>query len=480
MLRIKLLIASFVISLFSLLTYAQSTVTGRVQDANGEPIIGASVLIKGTTTGTVTDINGNFSLRVEPGAVLQVSYLGFLTQEVTATSGTVKVLLQENTQTLEELVVVGYGTMRKKDLTGSVVQINPTKIADSNPKSVQDVLRGTPGLQIGYDASAKGSGASILLRGNNSLGTSASPMIVLDGMAFYGELSEINPDDIAQIDVLKDASSAAIYGAKAAAGVIIISTKKGKEGKPVINAGVDIAVNKKSDYHDFFNAKDYMRYREDWYMMNYSYGKGADGLYGYYNAVDSKTGELAYPSGYFNNPSRLSESEKSAWASATGKAGFGLSAGESYLSLYARRLQMNNSALVMDNFLAGRIYDWEDATFRTGINKDYNASISGATERVNYYVSFGYVDNEGAVQGNEYQAFRSNMKLNAKITNWFEIGANVNFQDRSDGDIQVSLGSNYWDNNMLRNSPYASMYAADGSYQQYPMSGLPTNGGYNY
>lgn len=124
--------------------------------------------------------------------------------------------------------------------------------------------------------------------------------------------------------------------------------------------------------------------------------------------------------------------------------------------------------------------DWNDATFRTGFNQDYNASISGATERVNYYFSLGYINNEGAVQGNEYNAFRSNMKINAKITDWLEVGANVNFQDRSDGDIQVSLGSNYWDNNMLRNSPYASMYDNNGNYEQYPMSGLPTNGGYNY
>ena len=378
------------------------------------------------------------------------------------------------------MVVVGYGTMRKKDLTGSVIQINPDKIADQNPSSVQDILRGTPGLQIGYDASAKGTNASILLRGQNSLGTSASPLIVLDGMAFYGELSEINPDDIGQIDVLKDASSAAIYGAKAAAGVIIISTKKGKSGKPVINVSTNWAVNNKSAYRDYFNANDYMRYREDWYMMNFTYGKGNDGFYGYYRAVDKNSGELVYPSGYFNNPDNLSAGDRNAWATATGKSGFGPSEGESHQSLYARRLQLNNSQLVYDNYLAGKSFDWHDATFRTGFNQDYNVSISGENDRVNHYFSFGYVDNEGAVQGNDYHAFRSNLKLNSKITDWLEMGVNVNFQDRSDGDIQVSLGNNYWDNNMLRNSPYASMHTEDGGYQQYPMTDQATNGGYNY
>ena len=212
------------------------------------------------------------------GAILQISYIGYISQEVTVTGQPLSIILLEDTKTLDEVVVVGYGTMRKKDLTGSVIQINPDKIADQNPSSVQDILRGTPGLQIGYDASAKGTNASILLRGQNSLGTSASPLIVLDGMAFYGELSEINPDDIGQIDVLKDASSAAIYGAKAAAGVIIISTKKGKSGKPVINVSTNWAVNNKSAYRDYFNANDYMRYREDWYMMNFTYGKGNDGF----------------------------------------------------------------------------------------------------------------------------------------------------------------------------------------------------------
>ena len=461
---------------------SNGTITGKVTDKNGESLIGVSVKVKGTPVGTITDVKGSFSLNnVSPSSVLVFSYIGMNNQEIkVGTQTLLNVKLEDNSVNMGEVVVVGYGTMRKKDLTGSVVQINANKIADQNPGSVQDILRGTPGLQIGYDASAKGGDASILLRGQNSLGTKSSPLIVLDGMAFYGELSEVNPDDIAQIDVLKDASSAAIYGAKAAAGVIIITTKKGKVGKPVINVSANLAVNSKSAYRDYFSASDYMRYREDWYMTNYSYGKGADGLYGYYQAVDSKTGLLSYPAGYFNNPTNLNATDQAAWASATGKSGFGPSTGESNLSLYARRLEMNNSKLVFDNFLAGNTYDWNDATFRTGLNQDYNASISGATDRVNYYMSFGYVKNEGAVQGNEYRAFRSNLKMNAKVTSWLEVGANVNFQDRTDGDVSVTLKNDYWDNNMLRNSPYASMYTADGAYQQYPMGGQTTKGGYNY
>ena len=230
------------------LSAQQYSLKGEVLDELGDPLIGATVKVKSDpNNGVMTDINGQFALNVSKGDVLQVSYIGYVTVELPITDqNNIKIEMKEDSQILDEVVVVGYGTMRKKDLTGSVVQINPEKIADTNPGSVQDLLRGTAGLQIGYDASAKGQSASIQLRGQNSLGTNASPMIVLDGMAFYGELSEINPDDIAQIDVLKDASSAAIYGAKAAAGVIIITTKKGKEGKPVINVSANHAVNTKS------------------------------------------------------------------------------------------------------------------------------------------------------------------------------------------------------------------------------------------
>ena len=152
--------------------------------------------------------------------------------------------------------------------------------------------------------------------------------------------------------------------------------------------------------------------------MYYTYGQGEDGLYDYYQAKDG-SGNLLYPAGYYDDPRTLTEGEQKAWASNIGVSGIGLSEGESMLGLFARRLEFNNSPMMMAKiFLNGRMVDWNDATFRTGFNQDYNASISGATERVNYYFSLGYINNEGAVQGNEYNAFRSNMKINAKITDY--------------------------------------------------------------
>ena len=460
-------------------TQQSGVVKGQVTDKNGEPVIGATVKVKNAANvGTVTDFEGNFDLKAAPtNGTLVVSYIGFKTKEIAYKNGqTLNITIEEDAETLQEVVVVGYGTMRKKDLTGSVVQIDPSKIADQNPGSVQDLLRGTPGLQIGFDSSAKGSGASIQLRGQNSLYTSGShnsPLIILDGMQFAGELSEINPDDIEQIDVLKDASSAAIYGAKAASGVIIISTKKGKQGKPIINVSMNLAANSKAAYRDVFSASEYMTYREDWYKAQ-TYGYREDGTWGYYGK------DSGIPTGYYDNFNNISQYgiSQDQWASNGPKT---LQAGESMLSLYARRMGFDaDAALVMENFLAGKTYNWEDATFRTGFNQDYNASISGATDRVNYYLGFGYLKNQGAIQGDNYHAYRANMKLNAKITDWLEVGANVNFQDRSDESQAVPLGSNYWDDNQLRESPYASRYDENGNEIQYPRTGNPTNGGYNY
>ena len=454
-----------------------NVVRGQVKDKMGEPIIGATVKVKGSNLGVVTDIDGNFEMRNAPsGGVLVITYVGYKPQEVAFKAGqSVNVTIEEDTETLQEVVVVGYGTMRKKDLTGSVVQIDPNKIADQNPGTVQDLLRGTPGLQIGFSSDAQAN-ASIQLRGQNSLytdGSHNSPLIILDGMQFAGSLSEINPDDIEQIDVLKDASSAAIYGAKAASGVIIITTKKGKEGKPIINVSMNLAANTKSAYRDMFSPSEYMTYREDWYKA-LTYGYREDGTWGYYGK------ESGIPVGYYDHFDNLSQYgiSQDQWASNGPKT---LEAGESMLSLYARRMGFDvDAALVMENFLAGRTYDWEDATFRTGFNQDYNASISGATDRVSYYLGFGYLNNEGAIQGDDYHTYRANMKLNAKITDWLEVGANVNFQDRSDISQKVPLGSNYWDDNQLRESPYASRFDAEGKEVQYPRTGNPTNGGYNY
>ena len=465
--------------LFALITFSSGifaqnrTVQGTVSDANtGEALIGVSVVVKGSTVGTVTDIDGKFTLPAAANSTLVISYVGYIKQEVNVENQTSFLIkLEEDSKMLDEVVVIGYGTMRKKDLTGSIVQVRPDRLANENPKTVQDILRGTPGLSVGYSADAKG-GGSMQIRGQRSVTTGGGhndPLIILDGMMFYGELSEINPDDIGQIDVLKDASAASVYGARAASGVIIITTKKGQMGKPVVNVSANFGVTTKSDYRKVFSPDGYMQYREDWYKTG-TYGVNSET--GNYEAYQTGTTKGKY--GYYDNPKNLAQYGVSldTWRGYTTNA-----TGESDASIYGRRL--NLSDIVLQNYIDGNTFDWYDHTFRTGINQDYNASVSGASERMNYYMSLGYLKNEGAVVGNEYQSVRANLKLTGTVTKWLEISANVNFQDRSDGDIQPGLGHNYWDANQVRLSPYASYRDSDGNLVYRPM-GASQNYGWNY
>jgi TonB-linked SusC/RagA family outer membrane protein len=434
-------------------------IAGTVVDPAGEPVIGATVVEKGVAAnGTVTDVNGTFSLNVSADAVLLVSYIGHLQQEIAVgNQTTLQVTLAEDTKTLEEVVVVGYGTMRKKDLTGSIIQVRPDNIANENPKTVQDILRGTPGLNVGFDASAKG-GGTLMIRGQRSVYDKANhnnPLLVLDGMIFYGELSEINPDDIAQIDILKDASAASVYGAKAASGVIIITTKKGKIGKPVVNFTANAGWTQLSTYRKRFAPDEYLQHRQDWYEKN-TYGVNpATGEYETY-----QSGTYVTQPGYFMRPEQLPEGVSiDDWRNYSSGI-----AGKSDLQIWAERMGFKDNALA--NLLAGNTIDWEDHTFRTGFNQDYNASVSGASDKMGYYLSMGYLKNEGTVVSDSYQAVRANMKVEGKVNKWLEISANVNFQDRSDGTpLEIDLDQS------LRNSPYSDYADANGNPVQFP---LPT------
>lgn len=446
----------------------QSTrkITGNVIDNYGDPVIGANIIVKGTTSGTITDVNGDFSLDVPSDAVLVISFIGYISQEVAVgTQTVVNVKLAENAKALDEVVVIGYGTMKKKDLTGSVVQIRPENIANESPKTVQDILRGTPGLQVTYDPSAKGE-SKIQLRGQRSVydkGDHNNPLLILDGMIFYGELSEINPDDIGQIDILRDASAASIYGAKAANGVIIITTKKGKQGKPVINVNATVGWTQKYNVRERFGIDDYLKHRQEWYTKN-TYGVNPET--GAYEAY--KSGIYTDKPEYFTRPDQLpSNISLDSWRGYTKNE-----SDESDQSIWARRLGFQGNALA--NFLAGKTVDWADHTYRTGFNQDYNASISGAGEKVNYYFSIGYLKNQGAKISDEYQSIRANMKINANITDWLEVGANVNFQDRSDGEVGINMDE------QLRNSPYADFADENGNPVQYPLSSEYSQRGYNY
>ncbi len=447
--------------------------TGSVSDAKtGEPLIGAALKVSNSQATALTDGNGKFSLQATDDAKITVTYVGYDAQTVNVGDRKeITIQLMPNATLLSEVQVVGvgYGTMRKKDLTGAITQIKPDKIADQNPNTVQDILRGTAGVSVGFDASAKG-GGSIQIRGIRSVysaGGHNDPLLILDGTIFYGELSEINPDDIEQMDILKDASAAAVYGAKSANGVIIITTKKGKKGKPKINFTSNFGVVDRGADREVFDAAGYMQYRKDWYRTP-SYG------------VNTTTGNYeAYQSTFKTQPGYYDEPTEANFA----KYGITAAQWKAYTTnpavttdneIWAKRLLLQST--VLTNYLAGNSFDWYEHSFRTGTNQDYNISASGATDQMNYYMSVGYLSNQGIAVGNDYSAVRANLKLDGKITRWLELGANVNFQNRTDGDLGVD-----WSRQILNNAPFANYKDAAGNLAVHPQGdNMVNNYGYNY
>ena len=217
--RILWLIA-FLLFTVQLSAQQKVTVKGKITDEHNEPVIGANIMEKGTTNGVISDFDGFFTLNVSSGATLVVSYIGFAQQEIPVKDKRDFVIrLAEDSETLNEVVVIGYGSARKRDLTGAVMQVKSAQLENESPSSMQDLLRANvPGLSVGFSAGPK-PGGSLLIRGKNSINAGTDPLIVLDGVIYPGDLADINPNDIEQIDVLKDASSAAIYGARSASGV---------------------------------------------------------------------------------------------------------------------------------------------------------------------------------------------------------------------------------------------------------------------
>jgi TonB-linked SusC/RagA family outer membrane protein len=441
-------------------------ITGTVFDTQGAPMPGAMVAVKDSPTATITGTDGKFSLSAPTGGTLVFSFLGYSTQErPVGTSSVINITMETDVTSLENVVVVGYGTMRKKDLTGAVTQVLPDRLANENPKTVQDILRGTPGLSVGYNSDAKG-GGSMSIRGQRSVYTDGGhndPLLILDGMIFYGELSEINPDDIGQIDILKDASAAAVYGAQAANGVVLITTKKGKQGKPVVNFSANVGWMEKAEYRERFSPDAYMQHRVDW-LEKSSYGvNSATGGYESY-----QVGAIATTPGYYTNPNRLPAGVSiDQWRGYTSNA-----AGASDNEIWARRLGFAGNAL--QNYLNGKTVDWTDLTYRKGFTQDYNASVGGAGEWADYYFSMGYLKNQGTRIDDEYESVRANLKVNARVTKWFELGANVNFQNRSDGRVGVDQDA------QLRNSPYADYKDENGNLVQFPLDANYAQRGYNY
>lgn len=329
------------------------TVKGTILDNNGESIIGANILIKGTTVGVISDIEGNFIIEADGNAVLEVSYIGYLKREVPVNGQqNIRVVLQEDAKTLDEVVVIGYGTQKKADLTGAVANISTDKLSTQSNVNIGQALQGKiAGVDIVSQGGAPGQSSRIMVRGIGTL-NNASPLYIVDGM-YMSSMDHLNPNDIASIDVLKDASSAAIYGSRAANGVIIVTTKSGSntEGKPIIDASVNIGVQTPSKYLKMLNADE--------------------------------------------------------WAN---------------LTTISRKAIGANPLEMSQNITESN--DWQDIMMGPALMQNYNLTVRGGTKFFSYYTGLGYVNQDGTIDGTNYQRFNVQFKSEYKRS-FFTFGNNV-------------------------------------------------------
>lgn len=253
-----------VITGFPLTLAAQNQVTGKITDEKGEPLIGVNVHVKGTTNGTITDFDGGFVLQVSPEDVLSVSYIGYAPQEIkVGNQTTIRIILREDTEMLDEVVVVGYGTMKKRDITGSVKSFDNSALMSTGQNSTLGALRGqSAGVNVTPSTGKLGSGYKIEIRGMNSIGKSSDPLAVIDGV-IGGDINALNPADIEKIDILKDVSATAIYGSRGANGVIIVTTKSGQSGKTTVTYDMTIGFTSPMNLPRMFNGDEYVAYAEE-------------------------------------------------------------------------------------------------------------------------------------------------------------------------------------------------------------------------
>ncbi|MCR8917655.1 MULTISPECIES: SusC/RagA family TonB-linked outer membrane protein [Bacteroides] len=418
-------------------------VSGAITDDKGEPIIGVSVTVEGiSSAGTISDIDGRYSLQLPQKKVTLVfSFIGYKTvvKTLDANARILNVEMEEDNKMLDEVVVVGYGTMKKKDLTGSVSHIGEEVMQSRVATNALDFLSASiAGVNLTPSTDAAG-GGSLLIRGKQSLKASSSPLIVLDGVIFYGNIDDINPNDIESMDVLKDASSTAIYGAKGSAGVIMINTKRGKSSKPVINISAKVGTVQATFTPVMPTPEQFIQRRMD-------YWKTQD----YFKPSDSQM-----KNGYYDNPYNLPEGvTQEQWA------GYDASFSGDYIGTWLTRLGFD--PLEIENYKAGRVTDWMDLVLQNGFRQDYNASVSGKNERTNYYFSLGYTNNDGFKVGDYFQAVRARINLDTQITKWLNVGLNAQFATKDQSGIGADISG------AKSMSPFGNMWEEDGTIKVRP------------
>lgn len=411
------------------------TVAGNVVDSKtGETLPGVNIILNGTTLGTVTDMDGSFSIQIpQGGGVLVFSFIGYIKQEVNVGPESIfNIALEPDAADLDEVVVVGYGTVKKRDLTGSVERVQADAFQNQTMTQLTDMLTGTvAGFNANQSTSAAG-GSSLEVRGPNSLNAGTSPMIVLDGVVYKGALQDINPHDIESIDILKDASSAAVFGSKAASGVILITTKQGQRGKPTINYSSRFGIAEPASERRALGPEEYIKFRTDYFRTVFPQTP-----YHFYTHPDQLPNDVSREEwrNYSNNP--LGDDVRE----------------------YMSRLRL--FPIEQENYLSGKTVDWYDVVMRRGFRQTHDLSIGGGSDGFNYYWSIGYTDNEGLRVGDEYATIRSRLNVDFKVADWLTVGVNAQFSDRDESGVPASMG-------FYSNSPYGREYDEAGNVERLP------------
>ena len=375
-------------------------VTGVVVDANGEPIIGANVWVKGTTSGVITNVDGNFVIDAPLHSVLTVSYIGFLAQDIEVKdSKALRVVIQEDTQKLEEVVVIGYGTMKKKDLMGANTGVSGDNLAASSNISVGGALQGKmSGISIMNSGGFPGAETSINIRGIGTFGSGDSaPLIVIDGVPVDQGFETLNPNDIESVNVLKDASSAAIYGSRAANGVILVTTKKGASGKATVSMNATFGIQSPMHMMDLLDASEFVAAIQE--------------MRDNYNAI--------------YKPSTPAVT--------------------------------NYDGLDPESF--GKGTNWGDYIYQSAPTYNINASVSGGSDNMNYYLSGEFLNQEGIAINTAFKKASLRANVEGKINKRLTVGNNVHMAYRY---TQGDAGNRYSD--VIFNAPITPAYDEDGSY----------------
>lgn len=394
----KFLRPSFVVLFLVIATIAFSqskSISGTILDSTGEPIIGANVTVDGTANGTISDLDGKFSLSgVADNSKLKVSYIGFLTQIFPVSGKTnFQIILKEDAQSLDEVVVVGYGTIKKSNTVGSIGTMKADAIEGRPIARVEQALQGQiAGVSVRSTSGSPGSDITISVRGNASINGESTPLYVVDGVPL-DNLSGINPNDIASLDVLKDAASASIYGARGSNGVILITTKQGRTGKPVITLNAYAAYSTIERKVDVMNSEEWIAFNKKWYDHQWV----------------TKTGQ----------PASVSQADRIAYAEQKD--------GKTYSSR-AELAGIRNNYGIYDPWWDSsdlEAIDWQDELFRTAPSYDIQLNASGATERLNYTVSGGVFSQDGVIHGSSYDRYSLRARFEAQMTDRIKIGVNI-------------------------------------------------------